>query len=174
MYELIGNKTKRGRDLIRFVQFTEVCESCKKKGKDALFTCRYYPFLQLCALKKNLFFFRHNDGDKPDWHDSSRSEHIRELQGDNDAYLLESRGIHSDSSHRQDFYDEWIEKCLKDKNNIYRSRDYKPVVFTTIDPAAGGLRSRYAIVSCIYTNDDTQVVMLNFFICSFSTSCTIF
>ena len=51
---------------------------------------------------------------------------------------------------------------------IYDSRDELKHVFVSIDPAAGGTGSKYAIVSCVYVNRSKMVVSLLPFLHVFS------
>lgn len=68
------------------------------------------------------------------------------------------------------------------KDNIYRKTETVKHIFVSVDPAAGGARSKFAIVSCIYPRaKSTKMVVRNFpqpsYIClvvSYSISLSLF
>ena len=108
---------------------------------------------------------RHKEGDAPEWHNESRVEQIKQmLEGNEDSLLMETKGFFSDSSITPAFKEEWVEQCLSNKKNRYPDGRYFPTIFTTFDPAAGGVKSRSAVTSCVYTKDGTQVVCTCYFI----------
>ena len=58
-----------------------------------------------------------------------------------------------------------IRYLAEKEDQIYKNIEHVKHVFVSIDPAAGGQKSKYAVVSCIYK--DHKMVVSN---CSFSSS----
>ncbi len=67
-----------------------------------------------------------------------------------------NRGIQSSST--KDAFDPERVKALLDPNTFYKNAEDHGHVYITADPAAGGERSKYAILSAIYLQDGTMVV----------------
>lgn len=132
---------------------------------DRLCLLVWYKRLSTSSPNSFIYFFRHKEGEKPDWHDDSRADDIKRiLEGDVDTLLIETMGEYSDSNITPVYREEWISKYLSKAEFIYRDVDYMPFVFISLDPAAGGLKSRNAIVSCIYTSEGHQIVSLSFIV----------
>lgn len=66
------------------------------------------------------------------------------------------RGIQSSST--KDAFDPATVKALLDPKTFYKNVEDHSHVYITVDPAAGGDRSKYAILSAVYLRDGTMVV----------------
>lgn len=135
--KLLKVKLDNGSDLFVKLQVELICKDCKKLGK------------QDC---------KHTLGKIPHWQDQERLREVEKLmESEGGAFDQEVKGIVSTPNIQPVFPKESIDKFV---NNIYN----KPIPFTrifvTADPAAGGNRSKFAIVSCAYHNGK---VIVNYF-----------
>mgnify|MGYP001580804788 FL=1 len=71
--------------------------------------------------------------------------------------IVFKRGDHTEPNTSPAF-DETCIKSLFTKERILNKDIFSKHVYVSLDPACGGARSKCAIVSCIYTEDDNMVV----------------
>ncbi len=67
------------------------------------------------------------------------------------------RGIQTNNGTRPVF-DAISVKNIKSEEKIYASTQHVKQIFVSVDPAAGGNKSKYAILSCIYVDGHKMVV----------------
>ncbi len=134
---LVNAKNTRGQPVIRCINLKMVCDRCIRLGKEL--TC---PHLL---------------GQIPRWQEKGRHADVQALmKTQQDTFLVEMRGTESNMYSTPAF----------DRGGVMALRDssYKPdgsdirQIFIGIDPAAGGAKSEYAILSVFYTNSDQMVL----------------
>lgn len=139
--QLIETKDKNGDKLFNVIDFEESCEKCKKLGKEL--TCN------------------HLTGQIPPWQTQSDRERVKNaLSGHDATYLLEMKGIQTNNLSKPAFSKESVER-LRDKECEKDIKEYYNNVFVSIDPAAGGEKSKYAIVSAVYSSHKMLVSLIN-------------
>jgi len=135
--QLIKVKKKDGDLLFNVIDFEESCEKCKKLGKEL--TCK------------------HLSGQIPPWQTQGDRDRVQtQMSGHNETYLLEMKGIQTNNLSRPAFSKISVERLREKECEFFIDRFYKNI-FVSIDPAAGGDKSKYAIVSCIYNNHQMVV-----------------
>jgi hypothetical protein len=119
-----------GRPIMLSLNFDLVCDDCKKRGR--ALQCK-------CLLS-----------DIPHWQSSLRHEKIQYLMKGNMAtYLTEIKNVPIDERMSPAFSRQAVD-WLETNEAIYPNANvYSETVFTTIDPACGGMTSSFAIVSAI-------------------------
>ena len=94
----------------------------------------------------------------PYWQDSERHEEIKILMGgDGSSYLREVKGFREDKRIYPYFSRASIFRLSSADAILKNQKRYPDLIFISIDPAAGGRRSRYAICSCFY--EDRNLVV---------------
>ncbi len=68
-----------------------------------------------------------------------------------------NRGVQTNNWTRPAF-DALSVKNIKSEQKIYTSSQHVKHIFVSVDPAAGGNKSKYAILSCIYVDGHKMVV----------------
>ena len=127
-----------GRKVMLTLNFEMVCEDCKAKGE---------PEKCKCLM-----------ADLPHWHLSTQLEKLEILLANNlDTYMREMKNLASDSSISSAFNPKDVAylrrpECILRMTEITASK-----VFVSIDPACGGDKSRVAIVSAIYVDNEMIV-----------------
>lgn len=127
-----------GRKVMLTLNFEMVCEDCKAKGE---------PEKCKCLM-----------ADLPHWHLSTQLEKLEILLASNlDTYMREMKNLASDSSISSAFNPKDV-AYLKRPECVLRMTEISAQrVFVAIDPACGGDKSRMAIISAIYSNNEMIV-----------------
>lgn len=130
-----------GRKVMLTLNFEMVCEDCKAKGE---------PEKCKCLM-----------ADLPHWHLSTQLEKLEILLASNlDTYLREMKNLASDSSMSPAFNPKDVE-YLKRPECVLRMKEISASkVFVSIDPACGGDKSRMAIISAIYVDNEMIVSII--------------
>jgi hypothetical protein len=139
--KIINAVSKRtNKKIFKTIELTLVCNDCLKAGK-----------AKECI---------HKLGEIPYWQDDDRHKDLQEIMKEREEdYLRETKGINSNS---------WVTPAFSKTAllDIYKSPKvdvtFAPFVFTSADPNAGGTRSRFAIISSIYDNENIMVVSILF------------
>lgn len=153
--QLLEQRTPLGEKQFRHIHFDPICERCKKLEK-----------VDSCI---------HKMGDLPHWMNKSRFKELEGMMGDNavkniyffcfnftkDDINRELRGLPGSSSVRPAFDKDSLDKLQR---SCFQENSYQKHVFISIDPACGGSRSKYAIVSAFFCNG-VMVVSAFFFYC---------
>lgn len=138
--KLVSAKDGRGNPLFNVLNLKMVCDNCHRRGLD----------LQC----------RHMLGQLPAWQSRGRHDFIqRVMETEEDTFLVEMRGILSDGSKRPAYDAKSVRKLMTDPTMIYRpdGRDIRHI-FMSVDPAAGGERSEYAVVSAFFDEADRMIL----------------
>ncbi len=127
---LITLRHPDGRLVYRVIALELVCERCRRL--DLAESCR------------------HRLGELPYWHDVSKHADVEKIMsecvGD---FLRETKGMQATSNSKPVFNERAITRLLNARRETHA--DSISHFFISIDPAAGGMHSEFAIVSCIYT-----------------------
>lgn len=129
--QMIDQKDDDGKPVFKTMRFSLVCEDCAKAGLED--TCK------------------HNYGDLPYWQDETQHNKLEKImQNKCDTYLTETKGFQSNPNVRPAFTVNDVKRWMarEDILEIANRRCF----FVSIDPAAGGNMSDYAIVSCVHSN----------------------
>ncbi len=130
-----------GNLIFKVIRIELVCSRCKHLGKDLI--CQ------------------HKMGELPYWYDGKRHKDIELMMKDQpDIFLREMKGVQTNLYTKPAFEKQSVLYIIQ---QIYKSNQEIRHVFVSVDPAAGGDHSKYAITSCIYVNDKL-VVRIFFFI----------
>jgi len=141
--QLLKLKTSSGDSLFKHINIDLCCDECKRNGKED--TCR------------------HKMGEAPHWHDLGTYKHIKEMYGeDEDAYLVETKGLEVETGTFPAFDPHQIEAMFA--SPPISDLSHEKNVFLAIDPAAGGDRSKYAIISAIYNEKSRNFIVKIFFL----------
>lgn len=130
---LIRTKNKNGESIFRVINVKMVCDACEAKGE---------------AME-----CKHRMGMLPYWQESKRHDDIEAMMGtESSTFLVEMRGISEDEFTQPAFDPSDVSKLRDDLSTFsLASEPFSPRhVFVCIDPAAGGKKSEYAIVSSVY------------------------
>lgn len=145
--QLLKLKTSSGDPLFRHINIDLCCDHCKRIGRED--SCR------------------HKMGEMPYWHDASMYKHIKEMFGDDEeAFLVETKGMEVESGINPAFDKAYLDKIFEKKNYV-KEINYQKNVYIGIDPAAGGDRSKYAMVSAVYREAEKDLVVKKIFFYSF-------
>lgn len=128
--QLVNAKNSRGLPIIRTINLEMVCERCKRRGRELKCT--------------------HMLGMIPSWQSRGRHSDIQAMMAtQEDTFLVEMRGIESDQFTKPAF----DIAGMRDFGTKYHTHDGSDIrhIFIGVDPAAGGAKSDYAIVSGYYT-----------------------
>lgn len=134
---LIQKKTEDGERLFNVVQYSLVCDECRRKG-----------IATECSHMIDLL---------PPWKSESRQRLVKFLLSDSsDLYLTEAMGEISSSNSRcftEDLINQWILRPVTHPVSVNRSG----FVFVAVDPTSG-IRSELAIVSLYFDQNQRLVV----------------
>jgi hypothetical protein len=143
--KLFNKKRENGTKLINHIEIELICNRCKrakKKFED-----------DVCG---------HYQGSLPWWHSKKRHKEVENILSDyKDEFLREVRGIQSETDVFPVFNHAHVNNLLHD-NSIYNGYHSPKNIFTVIDPACGGLRSKHAVTSFMYV-DNLMVVCIHLF-----------
>ena len=143
---LIDRSTKSGKKIFNLIKIALVCEDCKIKG-----------IKELC---------NHCMGMLPYWQSADRHRDLELMMQDSmDDFMREMRGIQSNELIRRVFPADKLKEMFDPRSFFDTKGDFVSHVFVTVDPAAGGQLSNYAIASCVYSSGDMIV-------CSSSRTCS--
>lgn len=127
--ELINVRDKDGERLFRVINIDLVCDKCRRTGKE-----------DVC---------QHKMGEVPYWQDERRHADIQKMMPA-DVFQREMRGIQSNPYISPFFNPTALDRLERDADRVYYSDNHVRYIFISVDPAAGGDHSKYAVVSCIY------------------------
>lgn len=115
------------------------CDRCKELGLDSD-----------CTHKMN---------EIPPWQSQRRHKDLKLILGDNeDSYMRETKGVQVNTGYLQIFKTEDVKNF---RNRILNRGISHKVVYTAVDPNAGGSGSKFAVVSCVFY-DGKMVVKTKF------------
>jgi len=135
--QMIDLKDDDGRPVFKTIRYTLVCDDCIKKGIET--TCK------------------HKMGDLPYWQDESQHNKLEKIMQDRaEAFLTETKGLLSNPNIRPAFIKKDIEFWMK-RLSISNIKP-RASIFVSIDPAAGGSMSDYAIVSMAFVDQKAIVI----------------
>jgi hypothetical protein len=135
--QLVSAKNARGMPIIHTINMEMVCETCKRAGKDLT-----------CA---------HLLGQIPAWQQRGRHADIQAMMATQEStFLVEMRGVESDEFTKPAF----DVAAMRNFAAQYYTHDGGEIrhIFIGVDPAAGGAKSEYAVVSAFYTSTQQLVV----------------
>ena len=125
---LVDLKYPSGESVFNSVKLDQVCERCKELGIGAD-----------CTHKMN---------EIPPWQNQQRHKDLKLILGDNEeAYLRETKGVQVNSGYLQIFETNDIKNF---RNRMFNAGTAHKVVYTAVDPNAGGRGSKFAVVSCVF------------------------
>lgn len=128
-----------GWKMEKVIDIDLACNKCKKEGKE-----------KECKHKYGLL---------PPWHQTNRMDDLEMMMQDRkEDFLREMKGIQSNSNETPAFNTQKLQLLL-DPKRLYKDNNDKTFkhLFVSVDPSAGGKRSDFAIVSCIYDNREVVV-----------------
>lgn len=135
---IIKRNSESDNKFLNIEQVTTICNSCIKKG-----------LVETCP---------HKSGSTPPWFNVQRMSHIKEMMlGDEETFGREAMGIQANTSVSLYFSQQEI---FPIKTNIYLPSNTFDYIFTTMDSAAGGNKSRTAIASYVYNIAGPQMILL--------------
>ncbi len=135
--QLVDAKNVHGVPIIKTINLEMVCQACKRSGDEL--TCK------------------HMLGMLPRWQSTGRHADVQALMATQEStFLVEMRGVESDAFTTPAFDVGGI-RDLCEKRYVHDGSDIRHI-FIGLDPAAGGAKSDYAIVSAFYTNTDQLVI----------------
>jgi hypothetical protein len=138
--QMLELKDEDGRQVFKTLRYTLVCDDCARQGKED--TCK------------------HKLGDLPYWQDASQHKKLEAIMQDKcDAYIRETKGGSGDPNIKPAFESRIVKRWMESKP-VEKLPSGVPVVYTSVDPAAGGNMSDYAIVSFIQTGEGNYVVRI--------------
>jgi hypothetical protein len=138
---LIKCTNKHGEPVFSVISITMVCASCTAKGEE----------LQC----------RHMLGLLPEWQTQERFEEVRAMMGTEESiFATEMLGQNLADRNKRPAFDSAGTRRLRTPEAIFTAPDGITVsqIFVSIDPAAGGSRSQYAIVTAFY-HDGKMVIV---------------
>jgi len=154
---LFNLKYPNGESVFNTVRIEQVCERCKELGLESSCT--------------------HKMSEIPPWQSAERHRDIKIILADDEEtflretksyfliiffysffFLQKCRGIQSNASMVQVFKTEDVKSF---RNRIHQAGTAHRIVFTAVDPNAGGHGSKFAIVSCIF--EDHKMIVIYFF-----------
>ena len=128
--QMLDLKDDDGTPVFKTIRYSLVCKDCAAAGLED--TCT------------------HNYGDLPYWQDESQHNKLEKIMQDKcDTYLTETKGFQSNPNIRPAFPVKVVERFMKQED--IREIPMRTCFFVSVDPAAGGNLSDYAIVSSVYT-----------------------
>jgi len=137
--QLLKMKKSDGDPLFRNINIDLCCDNCRRIGKED--TCR------------------HKLGEMPYWHDAGMYKHIKQMFGDDEeAFLVETKGLEVESNVLPAFDKKALE-IFFDPTTYIKEIYYTKNVFVGVDPAAGGDRSKYAMVTALYRENEGELVV---------------
>ena len=125
---LVDLKYPSGENVFNAIIMSQVCERCTELGIEAD-----------CTHKMN---------EIPPWQSQQRHKDLKLILGDNEeAFLRETKGVQVNSGFLQIFETDDIKNF---RNRIFSAGIGHKVVYTAVDPNAGGRGSKFAVVSCVF------------------------
>lgn len=127
MMQMMNARYKRsGRPVFKTCIFSTICNNCRLRGKR---DCRHVTEMP--------------------WSDEKQQAKIEAIMENYQADLnREIYNIDDVAEMRQTFDEEWLEALLESEEDL-PAGERPPIIYTGVDPAAGGMRSKYAIVSVV-------------------------
>lgn len=137
-----------GRSLFKVIVMDQVCEDCKRSGTAG--TCK------------------HKQGEIPWWQDVKRHDDLEQMMSKDhfEEFMRETKGFSVNQMVTPAFTNNILQEILQPDND-YSGTDHVKHIFVSVDPSAGGNRSKYAITSFIYPGKGEMVV--SFFYISIAT-----
>ena len=123
-----------GKHIMMSLNFDLVCDDCKKKGRALQCKC-------LAA-------------DIPAWQSAARHDKMAHLmKGNESIFLTEIKNVPINDLVTAAFNKNAVDWLRTPASIMNQPSLHSRVIYTAVDPAAGGNTSRFAIVSAIYLND---------------------
>jgi len=139
----IINGENDSTDAEKFIKIVEITTACKE--------CIHNQTLDECT---------HKAGESPAWHQQNELAQIQKMMGgDSGTFARESLGIQTDTNTSKYYPEHDI--SFAHKNKMTRKFGFNRL-FTTLDPAAGGERSKTSVVTFAWSND-RMIVRKGFF-----------
>lgn len=128
--KFMNAKHKDETPVFRTFHYRLICDACIAAGKEG--NCK------------------HKMGDIPYWQDQGQHRKLEAIMKDHlDDYLRETKGLNVDTNVTPAFHPQSVE-FLRTPEATYIQDDHFQHVFIAIDPAAGGAKSGFAIVSAVF------------------------
>jgi len=145
--KLLELKLNSGEYVFHKVLVTMSCKKCEIEGKQM--DCK------------------HLEGSRPPWQSAERARDIEAImkQERADDYMRETKGYNVDSSKLPAFIPSDCNRLLDNQIQSYRQRVTH--IFVSVDPAAGGISSRFCIISSIYLqyfDSEQEIVSYYYFL----------
>ena len=161
MMEKIANMK---RPFVNLLHITLVCDKCMKSGVGK--SCQHmlgdqikiFIFFLIIKIlyqgnKTNFFKIKNENANLvsniPWWHDDQRHSEISFWMGGDESdtsYLAEVKGLPTERNIKA-IYDQELCKRMKNEKSNYPKLKYEKFIFLAIDPAAGGTKSQFTVVS---------------------------
>lgn len=139
---MLKKLTPQGTPLFKYIEFKDVCERCERLGLKEKAQCK------------------HLLGDRPHFHNLKSHRQVESIMQENfETYMVEVKNIEVNNNVIPAFDRSCVTDILEVKP-LYRDNHHIRHVFVAVDPACGGTRSKYAIVSCIYPDHIRDVVIV--------------
>ncbi len=128
-----------GRPVFRVLRYSLVCDVCRLAGVET--TCK------------------HKLGDLPWWQSAEQHAKLAQImKGHADTYLREVMGFESDRTRTPAFDSNGIEK-LGDPTRWVSDIGVQRIIVVAVDPSGGGTGSDYAIMTAVYPDQDSSMVV---------------
>jgi len=134
--QMIDLKDDDGKGVFKTIRYSLVCEDCIKAGLET--SCK------------------HKMGDLPYWQDETQHNKLEKIMQDkSEAFLTETKGFLSNPNIKPAFDVKMVQHWMN-RPQVQKIKT-RAAFFVSVDPAAGGNLSDYAIVTCCYFNGRTVV-----------------
>lgn len=134
---IVDNINSGKIDFINFMQHSLACIPCRDLGKATECT--------------------HKVVEHPKWNNPKTIQKIRALMGDDKTFFRETLGLPSIEESERAFPEKFV-KLLKESDRVDLTYYEPKYIYTSIDPAAGGYGSNYAIVSSVFVGGKLVIV----------------
>ena len=138
--KLVNARDGRNNTLFNVLDLKMVCDNCQRRGLEL--ECR------------------HLLGQLPAWQSRGRHDFIQRVMAtEEDTFLVEMRGVLADGMRKPAYDEKSIRKLCSDPSMVYEP-DGRMIkhIFVALDPAAGGEKSEYAVVSAFYDEADRMII----------------
>ena len=138
---LMKKRFPDGTPVFRTFEWKGVCEACEKKGEEV--TCE------------------HKRGERPWWLETDDGGFMKQVMSDfYEDYMREMKGVEGSAQQKKVFRSEdvnFLQTREAEVQSLDGTFDY---FFTSVDPAAGGNNSEYAIISMVFDGHKATVSIL--------------
>lgn len=146
MFRLMEKKwPETGKPIIKTIVFNTICDNCRRRGSQ---NCNHEP--------------------EDPWSNEAQNRKIKLLMADDKKdWQREMRNMDVEDENEPAFSYEAV-KHLEDTKWDYKGTEEQDYVYIAIDPAAGGAKSKYAIVSFIMPriySKETKTFREQFVVC---------